>query len=456
MFNITAELDKSSKTPIYEQLYGIIAAEIMSGEVGEGERLPSKKALAAHLGISVNTVETAYGILAQEGLIRSRPRSGYYTCRIEHPKAADTFVSEPPEQPKKQYRADFRTNGVDTSTFPYSTWVRLSKSVMYENPELLNTGDFRGDFELRASIAKYLHEFRGIQCTPSRIVIGAGIEYLLMMLSVLLKGSVIAMENPGYGKTADIFANSGCRINYIPIDASGMSADVLQKTDSDVAYITPSHQFPTGVVMPVSRRIELIAWAREKSERYIIEDDYNGEFNFTIKPIPAVQGLAGGERVIYISTFSRTLAPSVRISYMVLPPELAEAYALKFGRYTCAVPRFEQQTLTRFIDGGYFSRHLSRVKGIYKKRCEAVMGILKRYGYAVSGEKAGLHLLAKVPDAQRLISFCLDRGIRLYKLDDYYFTDEAPSDTVIIGYAGCSEDAPELLDDILNEFSLNI
>ena len=457
MFNITAKLDKSSKKPLYEQLYKIIADTIRSGRASENERLPSKKALAAHMGISINTVETAYEILMQEGYIFSKPRSGYFVSKIEPHIESPSKISKEKQPPLPVYKADFKTNTVDMHSFPYSTWIKLSKSVMYETPELLNTGDFKGDFELRKNISKYLYEFRGVHCTPSQIVIGAGMEYLLTLLSIILKGKIYAVENPGYGKAEQIFRNNSGKICYIPLDENGMKIDELTKCNADIAYITPSHQFPTGTVMPIGRRLELLKWASSGNSRYLIEDDYNGEFNFTAKPIPAIQGLISDSRVIYISTFSRTLAPSIRISYMVLPPELMQKYEALFSHYTSTVPRFEQQTLNRFIDGGYFSRHLNRVKNIYRKRCEYLLKILKKYNFQISGEKAGLHLLVKTPFANELLNKALQNSIRIYSLDSYFFTPNSnPSDTLIIGYAGSSSEDFELLDNfLLNFFKLH-
>ena len=444
MYNLTFIPDKNMKKTLYEQLYEHIAEEIHSGRISEGERLPSKKSLASHLKISVNTVETAYSILADEGYIASKPRSGYYAQRVEAPILNEvSFVNknEIKKQSEKKYRIDFKTNSTDVKSFPYATWVRLSKEIMYSKPELLDIGDFRGDIELRENIAKYLHEFRGVRTEPENIVIGAGIEYLLTLLAHILKGKIYAVENPGYVKAEQIFKNSANAVNYIPVDNGGMSIDYLYHSNSDVVYLTPSHQFPTGVVMPIGRRLDLIKWAAEKDGRYIIEDDYNGEFNFGIKPTPAIQGLSQGDRVIYLSTFSRILAPSIRISYMALPDELMSEYEKHFCGYTCTVPRFEQHTLNCFIERGYFSRHLNRVKNIYRKRCERLYELLSVEDVQISGEKAGLHLLVKTPCAEHFIKTAKNEGIKLYRLDDYFFSPpRESSDTVIIGYGGCSDD----------------
>lgn len=455
MHNLTFIQNKNIKKPLYEQLYEHISKEIHSGRILEGERLPSKKSLAAHLKISVNTVETAYSMLADEGYIVSKPRSGYYVQRVEMPVldgASFLDKSEVKKQDINKYKIDFKTNSVDVKSFPYRTWVKLSREIMYSKPELLEVGDFRGDIEIRENIAKYLHEFRGVRAKPENIVIGAGIEYLLTLLTHILKGKIYAVENPGYLKAEQILKNNDNAVNYIPVDDGGMSIDYLNNTNSDIVYLTPSHQFPTGVVMPVGRRFDLIRWVTQKDGRYIIEDDYNGEFNFGIKPTPAIQGLSQVDRVIYLSTFSRVLAPSIRISYMALPDELMSEYEKHFCGYTCTVPRFEQHTLNSFIERGYFSRHLNRVKNVYRKRSERLYEILNVENVHISGEKAGLHLLVRTPRAEEFIEAARNKGINIYRLDNYFFAPpQQSSDTVIIGYGGCSDEDIEELGKIVKD-----
>jgi GntR family transcriptional regulator/MocR family aminotransferase len=454
MFNFTVQLDKNSEKPLYEQLYSHIANEIRLKNLKENERMPSKKALSSHLGISVNTVETAYSILVQEGYLQSIPRSGYYVCRVDEPIGHNISYSK--KEPKKNtYRIDFKTNAVDFHAFPFATWSKLSKEIMYSSPELLNSGDPQGDYILRESITKYLHEFRGVQCEPEQIIVGAGIEYLLMLLTKILdKNSVYAIENPGYRKTYEIIKDSEKKINYINVDNDGMITSDLTKTDSNIVYITPSHQFPTGSIMPIGRRFELISWASKSDNRYIIEDDYNSEFNFSAKPIPAVQGLLSSGKVIYMSTFSRTLAPSIRIAYMVLPWKLLEIYHKEFFVYSSTVSRFEQHTLSKFISEGYLQRHLNRIKNIYKKRRDMIISELKKLPYPVKiyGEHSGLHLLVQVNDADKILNAALKRGIRIYSLDDYFFTPvKEKHNTLIIGYASCTEDDIKELIKIMSE-----
>lgn len=442
MINFTIILNPLSDKPLYEQIYLHICNEIKLNKLKENERLPSKKQLASHLFISTNTVETAYAMLVQEGYIRSIPRSGYYVCHIESPMFNDVNIElDEPQKPSTKYLYDFRTNAVDISSFPYSTWAKLSKTIMYNYPNLLTSGDGKGDYELRNTIAKYLHEFRGVSCSSNQIIIGAGIEYLMMILcGIIGNENIIAVENPGYAKTVNILKNSGNKIEYIPLDSDGMDIDKLSKTNANITYITPSHQFPTGTIMPIGRRTQILKWARDSKNRYIIEDDYNSEFNFIGKPIPAIQGLDSNGKVIYLSTFSRVLAPSIRIAYMVLPKDLLCIYENKFGKYASTVSRFEQQTLNMFITEGYLSRHLNRVKNIYKKQRDTLICELKKFEFEkqIIGEKAGVHILLQTDFAQKLLKLSEKVGIKIYNLDDYYFEGLNSTNTLIFGYAGLS------------------
>lgn len=266
---------------------------------------------------------------------------------------------------------------MDPALFPFRTWARLQKELLYSSPELLTHGDAQGDIELRQALADYLEEYRGVQCRAEQVVVGAGLEYLLGLLAPLLPGPA-AVENPGYPRARRVLENNGVSCCCLPVDADGLSIEALSRSGAAVCYVTPSHQFPTGATMPAGRRAELLHWAsRRPGERYIIEDDYDSEFRFDTRPLPSLQGMAGADGpVVYLSTCSRSLAPSIRIAYMVLPIQLLPAWRAAYRLYSSPVSRFEQQTLARFINEGYFTRHLARERVAYKARRDALVRAL--------------------------------------------------------------------------------
>lgn len=463
MENFTFILDSYGANPLYMQVYQHIVQNIRCGLLMPGEKLPSKRRLAAHLAISQNTVETAYGQLMAEGYIKSWPKKGYYICDLEgkallfgldkKPKA-DILedVSAQAGEEKPAYRFDFKTSGIDTALFPFPTWKKVSKEVLQDkNRHLLEPGDPQGEFVLREAIADYLRCFRGVNCGPEQIIIGAGTEYLTaLLIQILGRGTVFAMENPGYPKTYQVLAGNDIKLRLIPLDQEGISLDKLKEAAAEAVYITPSHQFPTGLTMPVSRRLQLLGWAAEQEGRWIIEDDYDSEFRFDGRPIPALQGLDSWGKVIYLSTFSRSIAPSMRISYMVLPPGLLQIYRRDFRFYSATVSRFEQFSLYKFMEGGHFERHLNKMRNIYRARKDALVEEICKLApgkVEIIGANAGLHLLLRVFNGmgeEELLRRAANEGIKLYGLSGYFFRQEEslPNNTLVLGYAAF--DLPDL------------
>ena len=448
MVHLTTALDPSSSVPLYEQLYHSLAGEMRSGTLSAGVRMPGKRRLAAELSVSVNTVDAAYQMLAAEGYLESRERSGFYVQEYLALPSRPAGLPQPPAPPvpppAPPVRYDLSTRGVDPGLFPFRTWARLQKELLYSAPELLTPGDARGDAALRQALAGYLAEYRGVQCDPEQLVVGAGLEYLLGLLAPLLPGPA-AVETPGYPRARQVLENNGVPCRCLPVDADGLSLTALSASDAAVCYVTPSHQFPTGVTMPAGRRAELLHWAaRAPGRRYIIEDDYDSEFRFDTRPLPSLQGMAGADGpVVYLSTCSRSLAPGIRIAYMVLPRQLLGAWQEKYRLYSGTVGRFEQQTLARFITGGYFTRHLARERTAYKARRDALVAAL-RTSFApeeltLAGLHTGLHLLAQLkdppPDAA-LRAAARQYGVRCSLLSDYDLTGTAHSaaGTLVLGY----------------------
>ncbi len=468
MFHLTTALDAASAVPLYEQLYQSLAAEMRSGAIPAGTRMPGKRRLAAELSVSVNTVDAAYQILAAEGYLESRERSGFYVQEYlalpTQPENAPSVAAElPQEQTKKagSVRFDLSTRGVDPSLFPFRTWARLQKELLYSSPELLTHGDAQGDWELRQALAGYLEEYRGVRCGAHQIVVGAGLEYLLGLLAPLLPG-MAAVENPGYPRAKRVLENNGVACCCLPVDEDGLSIAALSRSGAAVCYVTPSHQFPTGVTMPAGRRAELLHWAsRKPGQRYIIEDDYDSEFRFDTRPLPSLQGMAGADGpVVYLSTCSRSLAPSIRIAYMVLPEHLLPAWQNAYRLYSSTVSRFEQQTLARFITEGYFTRHLARERVAYKARRDALTTALQTTfqpgELTLEGLHTGLHLLAKLndpPTDEALRSAAEAQGVRLSLLNDYDLTGGGTecSGTLVLGYGSLADAACPLVGETLKK-----
>lgn len=450
---LTYHLDPHSKTPLYEQLYRAVRADIMSGTLAGGTRLPSKRQLAANLRVSQITVETAYGQLLAEGYIVSEPRRGYFVqkqlaapAQAQAPKAA---APHPHTAPADDCKYDFRTNIVDTGCFPFATWARLSRSVLSEySDRLLRATDPCGAAELRGQIARYLYDFRGINISPDNILVGAGSEYLMhLVIQLLGRDRVYALENPGYRKLYQIFSDNGAAVRPLPLDKSGLRADALAASDASVVYLTPSHHFPLGTVMPAARRMEILRWASAAPGRYIIEDDYDSEFRYASRPIPALGELDHAGRVVYVNTFAKSLSPSLRIGYLVLPDALMARYHERFSLYSSTVPSFDQHTLAAFMRTGGFERHISRSRKVYQARRDALMAALDReladLPHEVSRSEAGLHLLLHMRNGmleRELIERASAAGVRVYGLSAYYTPPvKPPKATIVLGYAGLTE-----------------
>lgn len=447
MKHITLQL--KGQKPLYRQIYDFFVQEIRLGNLSSGEKIPSKRRLAADLNISVNTVDTAYQMLAAEGYLQAHTKSEFTVCKLEKLSFSPVSTALPEEPVIKQWRYNFETSSIDTSLFPFKSWRRIQRDLLAGNPNLLNHGDRRGDFELRNAISKHLHEYRGARCGAHQIVIGAGIEYLLGLLARLFSECVFAIESPGYARTHRILENNGAAITFLPVDTQGLQPDALEQSDAKLVYITPSHQFPTGVTMPVGRRTELLQWASAAPGRYLIEDDYDSEFRFDGRPIPCLQGLDDGEHVIYISTFSKSIAPAIRIAYMVLPEPLLPLFTDVYGFYSCTVNRFDQQTLYRFMEEGHFARHLARLRSAYRIRRDTLVDALKSTlpakNIAIHGSHTGLHLLLDVKNGmtqQQLVSCAAAQDVRLTGLSSYDWLNTpaiTQSPSVVLGYAGIAD-----------------
>ena len=449
---LTYQLKKSPGIPLYEALYRCIRQDILSGKLSSGDKLPSKRALAVHLEVSKITVETAYNQLLSEGFIRSQEKVGYFVESLQRQMAEPVWK----EATEAQSDGLIDLTGNSPSQFPFSVWSRLQREVMLDLGEsLLLPLHKQGLPALRNAIARHLNQFRGMQVEPDNILIGAGTDFLYNLLVQLLgQDKRYGVEEPGYSKIQKIYEAAGAVCNLLPLDREGVDPEELG--DTQILHISPSHHFPSGIVSSVARRQALLKWAAEKEDRWIIEDDYDSEFRFHAHPIPAMHTLNAGEKVIYLNTFSKTLAPSIRISYMVLPARLMEEYRKKLSFYSCTVPSFEQYTLERFISRGYFEKHINRMRKLYKsirnRVLTAITGCSQADHFTILEEHAGLHFLLQVDlpltDAQ-LREKCRELGLRVAPLSSYYRFPEENSHCLVINYSGLTEQTLSQLEAIL-------
>ncbi len=461
MFDMTIRLQTKGKTCLYEQIYEHIRQEIKEGRLLGGERLPSTRSMAEYLQVSRSTVEYAYEQLLSEGYIEARPCKGYFVCEIEEGLVDAAFAQKrlsgeeqrqgtpaSREDVHQNIRYDFSPYAIDMSLFPYGVWKRITREVVSrENSEMFLQGEPQGDYELRCTIGRYLHSSRGVVCSPDQIIIGAGNDYLLLLLEKILGPDwSVAMESPTYKRAYRILSAGGYHVETVDMDENGMEISKLRKTKADLVYVMPSHQFPLGTVMPIGRRAELLAWAKERGG-CIIEDDYDSEFRYRGKPIPSLQASDKNGRVIYMGTFSKAIAPAIRISYMVLPPLLLGAYRERCHFYSCTVSRIDQKVLNEFMDGGYFERHLNKMRKCYREKHDTLMEALKplQKGFHILGEHAGLHLLLQAKgqvSEKELIEWAMQQQVAVYGLQEFQVEEtegmKSEHATVLLGFGGMS------------------
>ena len=515
---LTYVLNRGGETSLYEQLYRALRADIESGALAAGARLPSKRAFAKHLGVSVVTVEGAYDQLVAEGYVRAVPRSGFYvqeigpnltsfsristsvevkvplgdssgaksaSCRPEARISGNDGVEKLEKLARKgapfciahseeglagvspgagrNWLADFTGAMAPEGVFPYAAWARTLRRVLADESErtVLEASGPQGSPRLRAAIAAHLRGFRGMEVHPDQIVIGSGAQSLYGLLVQLLgRNLAYGVEDPGYPRLTRIYESNDVAVRPIALDGEGPVLEALERARIDVLHCTPSHQFPTGITVPVSRRRSLLEWAQSgvaapedgaaareirgrsvkassAQSRYLIEDDFDCEFRMAGRPVPPLAALDGAGRVIYANTFSKTLGGAFRIGYMVLPEALAERFRDRLGFYACTVGAVEQLTLARFMESGDYERHVNRQRTRYRRRLSALIDVLAASSagdhlhFANAG--AGLHFLMEVRSVEgderdsatfeeRVARRAAIRGVRLAPLGRYRFT----------------------------------
>ncbi len=462
MYELLIDLDSNAGMALYEQIYEYIRHDIMDGRLSCGERLPSTRLLASSLQVSRSTVELSYEQLVSEGYLEARRGSGYYVCDIgglydlsrisrRSPSASpfqavSAAQAGEPIQPS-EIRYNFSPGQVDHREFPYNAWRRAIKEALLELEQgLLAAGPPQGEYELRRVIASYLYGARGVRCIPEQIIIGAGNEYLLQLLSQILDGRrSIAMESPTYLQACHTFQNMGYEITAVSMDGDGMRVEQIPEEEISLVYVMPSHQFPLGCVMPFRRRMQLLAWAERHPYRYIIEDDHDSEFRYKGKPIPSLHSMAHQDRVIYLGTFSNSIMPSIRISYMVLPPQLMEAYHRTCGFYASTVSRIQQTAVCRFMQSGSFERHLNKMRGVYKRKHDILMQLLKGKEWVrrIYGNRAGLHIAVELncsASEEEIIERARRHGLAVQGMSECYIREKPVQNPVLLlGFGSLSE-----------------
>jgi len=463
---ITCDFSKRGEESLSHYLYLQLKTQISDGTLKANTKLPSKRNLAVHLGISVITVQNAYQNLIDEGYIYSIEKTGFFVEQIDNIGRLKIKLSEEKKSPDSDSEktdipvtADFTRNAIGYEKFPIKIWSKISKDVLkYSGEELLKTQPAFGNEKLRQSIANHLKKFRNMNVSPDQIVIGAGTELLYHFIVLLLgQDKTYAVENPGYKKTKKVIELSGARCIPVNMDKSGILIEELTENDINVVHVTPSHHFPSGIVMPVKRRLELLDWASKKEDRFIIEDDYDSEFRFTGRPLEPLFNSSRESKIIYLNTFSKTLSPSFRVSYMVLPDKLVDLFHKTTSAYSCTVGAIEQCTIAEFIQEEYFEKHIIRMKNYYRSIrnsfIQALTSSSVKDKIEISEENSGLHFLLhfKTEKSSAEIKSALEnKGIKVNLLEDYFYTTpDYIQNTFVINYSGISR---ELIPVIVKSF----
>jgi len=463
-------LDHNGQEPLYQQLYKQIRAQVLSGKMPPHARLPSVRELAAELSTSRNTVDGAYQELYAEGYIYSKERSGYFVSALDQHAAPLSLNKESRKQgrtpkPSPNFAYDFHPARLDPASFPAAPWRTCFLECLRENShEFYHYGDPQGDWGLRSNIQRYLERSRGVICEPDQIVVCAGLQHSLDLVAHLLKDShsTVAVENPGYHLPRAVFRNN--RFNLVPISVGpgGIDLEALRAGGGTIAYVTPSHQLPMGYVMPVANRLKLIDWA-ESGGNLIIEDDYDSELRYHGKPIPSLQGLRPNGNIIYTGTFSKILSPALRLSYMVLPRSLLARFQALYHDYFSSVSLMEQKTLAKFMELGYWERHVRRMRINYQKKHDAMLTAINHHfgnRATVVGQGAGLHVVIQLQDESfdetELIRLAAQHGINLFPFSTTCAGGAPAATCLILGFGGMS--AAEIEEGIerLSRISLNM
>lgn len=431
-------LDPQGEKPLYQQLYEQIRQAVQTGNLSRGEKMPSLRKLSEDLGLSRTTIETAYQQLCAEGYLKSKPQSGYFVAASGRSQAPVERL--PKERDKRIQRQlvkyNLGTDVIDLKNADLTRWKRCVKDVLNRKDVLVSYGEKQGETELREALSSYSYSVRGVVSTADSLVIGAGTQQLLSVLCSLLdRKSVVAMEEPGFRQAERIFLDYGFSVRRIGSDGDGIDVEALKASKAEVLFVNPSNRLTDGGVLPMSRRFELLNWLRE-GERFLIEDDYNGELRYSAKPIPALQSLSGGRRVAYLGSFSKLLVPSVRIGYLAMPQELMEPYLRKAAAYNQTASKIEQLALARYITEGNLERQLRRLRKLYGMKSALFAEELKKNfqgSLKISLWETGLCFRLEPQSAsspRELVFRALENGVRLT------LRESQGREDILAGFAG--------------------
>lgn len=384
MKQIILDKENSSSSFLYEQLYLELKNQIINGDFSSGEKFPSIRHLATDLEISVTTVMQSYNQLLAEGYIKNKPGSGYYVENVAGEVDTEGPVDNFFDFELSDYASKDSTYIYDEEAFDFNKWKKCSSKIYTEYSDSLMFGaDIKGEPALRNEISKYLHQSRGVSTSPDNIIIAAGTQQIIFHLSRILriKGiRLISVEKPGYTPVKSMFKDAGFTTSDVAITDSGINIDSLPVNIQTSVYVSPSNQFPTGVVMPIGKRYEILKWA-DSNDSFIIEDDYNSELRYFGKPLPTIKNLDTHDRVVYLGSFSSTLFPAIKISYMVLPSELTEIFENSKAGYSQTCSKAEQLTLAYYMSQGYYYTTIRKKRALYTKKLKAFTDAFEKYKY---------------------------------------------------------------------------
>jgi GntR family transcriptional regulator/MocR family aminotransferase len=449
-------INQKSKVPLHIQLFNEVKKDIICN-LKIGDKLQSIRKVATTYNLSKNTVQNAYSQLYAEGYIDSYTRSGYYVSDMNYEKLSPAIIKKENENENKnniQYKYNFFPVRLSKDTFPLKLWKRLSSKALDESLDFGTYLDGQGELGLRQQIAKYLINSRAVNCDASNIVVCNGFPEAMGIVAKMLhnKHSSLAIESPGYSITKKVFEDYGYDIENIAINENGLELEQLAKAQSRLVYITPSHQYPTAVTMPISNRLKLLKWAKQ-TNAFIIEDDYDSELSYVNRPIPSLQGLDNNDRTIYFGTFSKSLSAALRVCYIVLPSFLTKIYQASYDSHFPKVSLSTQKTLELFLKGGHYEKHIRKIRTLNRKKHNILKQNLQKYlknTFKFETQGSGLSILINPTvafDMQKLKDLAIKNEIKLYFASDI---TNGQWQAIRMGFGGFLEDE---IEEAVNAFS---